>query len=121
MKRTLKNYSLSYCSHLLDQFYLCLAVALSPFLTIITGAVGAVAQLGERVVRIDEVAGSNPVSSTILRKTYNFLVIGYFFIYRLRSLYAAEINWRTFTPSEIVEKPKSAFVLRCIPHESTKS
>lgn len=65
MKRTLKNYSLSYRSHLLDQFYLCLAVALSPFLTIITGAVGAVAQLGERVVRIDEVAGSNPVSSTI--------------------------------------------------------
>lgn len=64
MKRTLKNYSLSYRSHLLDQFYLCLAVALSPFLTIITGAVGAVAQLGERVVRIDEVAGSNPVSST---------------------------------------------------------
>ena len=64
VKRTLKNYSLSYRSHLLDQFYLCLAVALSPFLTIITGAVGAVAQLGERVVRIDEVAGSNPVSST---------------------------------------------------------
>ena len=66
VKRTLKNYSLSYRSHLLDQFYLCLAVALSPFLTIITGAVGAVAQLGERVVRIDEVAGSNPVSSTRL-------------------------------------------------------
>lgn len=64
-ERTLKNYPLSYRPLLLDQFYLCLVVALSPFLTIITGAVGAVAQLGERVVRIDEVAGSNPVSSTI--------------------------------------------------------
>jgi hypothetical protein len=45
-----------------------------PFLSIIIGSYGAVAQLGERLVRNEEAVGSIPISSTAVLLVYSMFL-----------------------------------------------
>src|SRR5436305_12563713 len=77
---------------------------------------GAIAQLGERIVRNDEVVGSIPTSSTKISSSPVFprTLDGYFTQVAINPIAAADINAAVVQPRMFIAKPLARVPITCL-------